>query len=702
VTQLALLLALSLIGVVLSFGFGRLEVKRVAVSGTIKRAEGALERASVAVLRLGALRSLGLLAVPALGLSAFALTGGAAGSVPALGKAAFMVVALLAGAASALVQARFTLGLGARAASSAAASVARGSARAMRPLLRSAVAVAVFGEGLGLLGVAAAFASLYAVRGGFAAAGESPALAAEVVKLLPAYALGAAITVLSLSRLGSVAATAAQVGSSPPAGLEVGIEPGDARDPALLAELVGHLVGELLPRALTSYVCGLCATVSVALLSVSGAGGSSLAGAAGTSSLVLVILIRAFGAIGSVCGVLAARVSDDEAPLRALFRGQASAIGVGVFGLGAGLFWLERPHLGPLFVSGVLGLLAMSLSAQLSGLPLRRRPGSARELSEARGSGQAATIARGASSGLASLGPALLVPVLMLVLVERLLSPHAPSGLLLLTFAAGALSLSPLSLSIASFGLLTTHSRGLAVLARLELEPQRRQGSLDEAGVLGNAAGGAHASLTLALSALLGLLSLTFGSASPSALGLSALGTTLGITLILLFGARSTRSAVLGSRLVGGEVERQLREAHRPSGAGAPADFTPSYKACVEAALNAAQGASSLEAAALLVAPFALGLLLHVSGGPTSFGPLASFGISAVLAGLVCALGARATRAVLGELRLRLRNLEPSPTSTATETRAFGELVGVTAATSVEALALVLALTVICLAPLLR
>ena len=711
-TQLALLLALSLIGVVLSFGFGRLEVKRVAVSSTVKRAEGALERASLAVLRLGALRGLGLLAVPALGLSAFALMSSAAGSVPALGRAAFLMVALLAGAASTLVQARLTLGLGARAASSAAASVARGSARAMRPLLRASVAIAVFGEGLGLLGVAAAFASLYAVRGGFASAAESAPLATEVVKLLPAYALGAAVTVLSLSRLGSVAATAAQVGSAPPGTFDLAVEPGEARDPALLAELVGHLVGELLPRALTSYVCGLCATVSVALLAVSGAAGSfggSLPGAAGLSSLVLVILIRAFGAIGSVCGVLAARVTDEEAPVLGLLRGQASALGVSVFGLGAALFWLERPHLAPLFGSGVLGLLAMAVSAKLSSLPLGRGRSAARELSDARGSGQAATIARGASSGLSSLWPALLVPVLVLVLVERVLSPLAPSGLLLITFAAGALALGPLSLSLAGFGLLTTHSRGVASLARLELEPQRRQGTLDEAGMLGTAAGGAHASLALALSALLGLLSFTGGSpTTSSAFGLLALGTTLGVTLVLVFGARSTRSAVLGARLVGSEVERQLREAPRQPGSSAPsAEFTPSYKACVEAALTAAQGASSLEAAALLLAPFALGLLLHFSASPSLREPLAVFGISSVLAGLVCALGGRATRAVLGELRLRLRGLDLAPTpsaasTTATEARAFGELVGVTAASSVEAFALVLALTVICLAPLLR
>jgi Na+/H+-translocating membrane pyrophosphatase len=675
VTQLALLLALSLVGVVLAFGFGRLEVKRGHVSVTVKRAEGALERASVAVLRLGAARSLALSTVPAVGLAGFALLGGEHGSVPAVGRAAFLVVALLAGAGSALVQARLALGLGSRAASSAAAGVARGSATAMRPLLRAAAAVAIFGEGWGVLGVAAAFAGLYAVRGGFAISGESPLLAAEITRMLPAFALGAAVTALSLSREGSIAATAARIGSGQATELDVSPDSGDARDPALLAELVGHLTGELLPRALTSYVCGLCATVSAALLALS----SSEAGKGALGWLVLVLLVRGFGAVASACGVFAARATDDETPLHALWRGQASALLVSLFGLGAALFWLQREQWLPLFAAGALGLFSMALVGQLSWLPLRRGTSTTSGLTDARSGSEAATIARGASSGLASLWPALVVPALVLALTERAFSHATVPGLLLVTFAAGALALGPLALAFAGFGLLATHTRGVVTLARLDVEPRRRGGRLDEAGVLGGAAGSTHLTLALSASLLLGLL-------------------------VLLFAARATRSAVLGARLVTIEVERQLREFPRQHGGPAiPADFTPSYKGCVEAALSAARSASVLELASLLLAPFVLGALLHWGASPTQSAPLVGFGVAAVLAGLVFTLGGRATRGTLRELRRRLLRQDGGQVPrAAAEAESFGELVGVTAATSVEALALVLALTVLCLAPLLR
>ena len=90
---------------------------------------------------------------------------------------------------------------------------------------------------------------------------------------------------------------------------------------------------------------------------------------------------------------------------------------------------------------------------------------------------------------------------------------------------------------------------------------------------------------------------------------------------------------------------------------------------------------------------------------PTQKASLVGFGVAAVLAGLVLSLGGRATRGTLSELRRRLFRQEggQAPRAAAeAEAESFGELVGVTAATSVEALSLVLALTVLCLAPLLR
>jgi Na+/H+-translocating membrane pyrophosphatase len=701
VIQLALLLALSLIGFVVSFAFGRLEVRRSPVSSTVKRAEGALERASLLLLRLGTARAAPLLLVPTVGLVAFSLLGGGSATLSSAGRAVFLVLALLAGAASTLVQARLALGLGARAASSATAAVARGSALAMRPLLRGSVAIAVFGDALGVLGIATTFGLLYAIRGGFAAALPNLALAAEGAALLPAFALGAAVSALVLTREGSVAASSADLGGAPGPELADAAAAGDARDPALLARLVGQLVGELLPRALTSYVCGLTITVATAKL----ASAPTFLGATTASCLVLVALVRAFGGLASICGVLAARVSEEEPPQRGLGRGLVSAGVVATFGLGAALFWLERPHFLPLFGASLLGLGSMTVVTQLAWLPLRRSA-TPREVADTRQTGEVAAILRGAGSGVSAWWPALVLPALALALAERTLSGAAPSGTVTVAFVAGALSLGPFALSLSGFGLLSTHTQGVAALSRLELEHPRRLTKLDDASAWSRLAGSMQGSLGLSLSTLLGLLSLAavpHGETSLG-LGLGALSLGFGLCLVLVFGARATRSAVQGARLVALEVERQLRDVPPRQGVSSlPSDYTPSYKACVDAAFEAARGAPVVELFGLLMAPFLLGALLHGAGAAGIGQALASFGLAAVLTGLILTLGGRATRATLRELRRRLRSSDLAPAATTgVQAQSFGDLVGVTTAASVEALALVLALTVLSLAPLLR
>jgi H+-translocating diphosphatase len=684
VTQLALLLVLGLIGSLTSFVFGRMELSRGHVPATVKRAEGALERASAALLRTASLRALGLLAVPALGLAAFAWHGAQASRVSSAGRATFIVLAVLTGGLAALVHARFALALGVRAASAAASARARGSARTLRPLLRAAVAISVCGEGLGLLGLAASFAGLFAVRGGFASAEPSGELAADIARLLPAFALGVGVTALSLAREGSVAGAAARVGGARTTEPGAGLASADPRDPALLAQLMGHLVGELLPSALSSFACGVVATTSVVLLVASGGAPGALA------ILLLVVLVRAFGAVASVCGVLAARVTDEEPASRALVRGQLSALFVALFGLGAALFWLMREQWGALFVAGAAGLCATTLAALGAALQLRRGSASA----ETRPANDPSYAVRGLGAGFASAWPSALVPAVALAAVERGLSTHATPWALLVCFVAGALSLSPYAASLQGFGVLSQHTRGVVALSRLDEESGPRASKLDDASALGRAAGGTYASVALGASLLLGLAAIG-SSTSPSAapgVGVGTFVVTLGIALLTAFGAGAARSAVSGARLVATEVERQRR--------AAPEDVAPSYKASVEAAVAAARAVSLLELGVVLACPFGLAWLLGLGGVSARDAAFPAFGVAAVAGGLLFALGGRATRARLSDPRPRSRASDAVSTSAPAES--LGDLVGAPVATSVEALALVLALTVMCLAPLLR
>jgi K(+)-stimulated pyrophosphate-energized sodium pump len=681
VTQLALLLVLGLFGSLLAFVLVRLELTRGAVPASVKRAEGALERASATLLRVASLRALTLLLVPALGLAAFAGHGDVS-RISAVGRAVFSVLALMAGALTALLQARFALALGVRAASAAATARARGSALTLRPLLRAAVATSVWGEGLGLLGLTVSFASLYAVRGGFASAQPSAELASDIAKLLPAFALGAAVTALSIAREGSVAGAAARVGGARTTEPEAGLAPSDPRDPALLAQLVGNLVGELLPNALTSFACGVVATTSVAVWVASGGPSGALA------SLVLVVLVRAFGGVASVCGVLAARVTDEEPASRALVRGQSSALVVALVGLGAALFWLMREHWGALFVAGAAGACSTTLVSLGAGLRL----GHFSRVADGRR--DASFIVRGLGAGFTSAWPSLLIPALALASVEHGLASHASAGALLVSFVAGALSLTPFAVSLQGFGVLTQHTRGVVALLRMEEEGSQRASKLEEASALGRAAGSTYTSLALGASLLLGLAAASPALATGTlGIGAGVLAVTVGLALMTAFGSATARSAVSGARLVATEVEEQRR--------ATPADAAPSYKSSLDASLEAARAVPRWELGLTLACPFALAGLLRFSAVPSGDAAFRSFGVTAVTAALVVALGARATRARLTEAPGRTRSVGALPL-THVQAESFGDLVGVPVAASVEALALVLALIVLCLAPLLR
>jgi hypothetical protein len=371
---------------------------------------------------------------------------------------------------------------------------------------------------------------------------------------------------------------------------------------------------------------------------------------------------------------------------------------VALFGLGAALFWLERDKFPALFLSGALGLLLTTLLGSLAWLPLRRPGVTARDPAERHVMSAATLIMRGASSGFGSICVLLLAPALLLAIAERL-SGTTPSVLQLTTFAAGALALGPLALALGGFGSLASPSRSVAALARLEVEPTRRHGGFDEAVSLGDRAGAAQGAIALGLGLWLGLLAFPGGNPATGNVGLAALATALGLTLVLLFGARATRGAISAARLVGAEVERQLSDTARKGAASLPADFTPSYKGCLEALIEGAQALPLAEVAALLLSPFALALLLRETGSaltPT----LLAFGLATLLTGVVVSLGGRATRAVLAEQRKRARADVAAAALADADT--FGALLGVTATANIEALALSLALTVICLAPLLR
>jgi hypothetical protein len=295
------------------------------------------------------------------------------------------------------------------------------------------------------------------------------------------------------------------------------------------------------------------------------------------------------------------------------------------------------------------------------------------------------------------------VPAVALWIIERVSvpAPVAPSqGLVLAAFVAGLMATAPFSMAVAGFGSLCEAAQAAAGLARLEGDGRRVSTRLDEASAIGGGAAASHATLALGASLLLGLFAMRGGTtaASPGGHLASVCGA---VVLVLLFAAGTSRRALLGARLVADEVRRQLKGLPRRQGGvtTVPADFTPSYKACVDSALDSARDRWLLDPAWALLVPFALGAALF--GDKNQASGLFGFGGAVVISGLTFVLAARATRAALRDARRRSRHLEPATSGSAGGPEHFGDLVGLGAAPGVEALMSVMALSTLSLVSLL-
>jgi len=254
-------------------------------------------------------------------------------------------------------------------------------------------------------------------------------------------------------------------------------------------------------------------------------------------------------------------------------------------------------------------------------------------------------------------------------------------------------------MAVAGFGNLCEAAQAAAGLARLDGDGRRPSLRLDEASAIGGGAAGSHATLALGASLLLGLFALHGASAEPTPGGQLSV-VCAAIVLVLLFAAGTSRRALLGARVVAEEVRRQLKGLPRRQGSvTVPADFTPSYKACVDSALESAQGRWLLEPAWALLVPFALFLALQ--GEKDQGSGLSAFGSAVVICGLAFVLGARATRVALRDARRRSRHLEPALLGSSGGPEHFGDLLGLGAATGVEALMSVVALSTLSLVSLL-
>ncbi len=666
VTELGLIVGIDVVGLVLALLLWRDVSVRDAGPPAVRRLGSALERAVRAFLwqeyRLIALATLSLVVLASV-----------AGSTLADGSEGFsrlegvfwVAAGLCLGAFGASLSGHVATVLGVRASARVTAATATSLNRALGVAVRATGAATLFGETLSVLGSGGLFGLLYAIKGGFASpAAQALPLAAHAVALLPSFALGASLAALVMQRGGGAFHAASGVGADQTGEREAGLDHDDARNPAVIAELVGDHVGASATRIVDGFASASVANCAALII------GAALSVDASASDPLLLpalpLVLRAFGVIASGFGLFLVR-SDEESNLALAFlRGYSSSAVIALVGIAGTTFWLFGEHFLPVCASGVLGLLAVLLASHASSWRFGRRSFALRDASDGLRIGAGAVVAAGLGTGLESA----ILPISIFggaaCVVSRIgaeSSLAGGAGICALVFSISALSLAPFVLALAAFGSVADGARGIASLSNADAEQRRRASRLDDAGFVGGSGARRFAILSSALSVLLTAWALGAGARGIGALPTGASESSVlfwfaavGAAVGLAYTGSVARAAMRGAREVSAEVERQLRGFPREHGAAqVPADYTPSYKSCVDLLTAVSLRRALPPIGFALLAPITLGLLLRVCyrGAPhelVSRG-LIAFVIASALTALTGALCLDAARGTLGSLR---------------------------------------------------
>src|SRR5438132_1380040 len=163
---------------------------------------------------------------------------------------------------------------------------------------------------------------------------------------------------------GGIYTKAADVGADLVGKVEAGIPEDDPRNPAVIADLVGDNVGDCAGRGADLFESTAAENIGAMIL---GATLATLNAGAFSSPLAVVgvmlfpLVVRAFGLVASIIGIVIVRVKETEDPMSALNRGYLVTAVLAAIGFFAGTRWLLNPATAPdawwhFFLCGVIGI----------------------------------------------------------------------------------------------------------------------------------------------------------------------------------------------------------------------------------------------------------------------------------------------------------------------------------------------------------
>ncbi len=588
---------------------------------------------------------------------AYGLYAGTRETVAPLRLGVWLTLSLLLGGGGALAAARTATFLGARAPLRVAAGARRSVDLALQIAMRGGAAVGLATEALATLLLGAlAFGALFEASGFGAEPARGLASVPHLPLLLSGYALGACFAALLLQFGGAAFAKAADVGADV-AAREHGLADDAEANPALVADLAGDAAGDLAARAGATFAAS--AAESLALMFVGVALYEHNASLPSALALVLLpLLARSFGLLGTAFGAMVVRTDDREDPWSAVGRGAIVAAAMHATGIAGTAKWILGPAWLPLVGCALVGTAIGAVLGPLARQVVEPRSRFGRDLSEAARAGASLAVLGGFALALDALLPILacagtgLVAAYALGASTDLVGGGAFGVGLALVGLAGT---SSYALAVESAAAFLDGAGGLVEvgLGRDRPDVRGRTLLLDAIGTTAKGVGTVRGGILAAFAAiLLGAVAAEAASSRSSSFGpfpvpvaLDAaapgpwLAAGLAIACAAFLVARATGGVARASRRIVDEVRRQLGDPPRGEGEGRP--VRPDYDVCTEIAARFALRHVVPPAIVVALVPILVGLVLRLPGNEAKSGG-ASDAVSAFLAAavIVCVPGA--------------------------------------------------------------
>ncbi len=513
--------------------------------------------------------------------------------------AIFAVIAFLLGAFLSAISGLVGMWISTRSNIRTAAAAQTSLSQPLSIAFRGGAVSGIFITALSLIGISA----LYAV---YSSMGYQPT---QIPGMIIGFGFGASLVALFAQLGGGIYTKAADVGADLVGKIEKGIPEDDPRNPGVIADLVGDNVGDCAGRGADLFESTAAENIGTMIL------GAALFPYFGINGILFPLVLRSFGLICAIVGIIFVKAKENENPLDALNRGYfiTSLLATAAF------YFTTMKMLGNIyfFWAGLVGIAASLAFVFVTQYYTSSDYQPIKDIVNGSKTGHATNIISGLAVGLESTGSTVVI-ISAALLSAYYFGAHSgiPGGGLYGTAVAtmGMLATAAYILAMDTFGPITDNAGGIVEMAGLPENVRKTTDKLDSAGNTTKALTKGYAMGSAALASFL-LFSAYLEEAGLVKNGIPTVnladikvfvGALIGGMLVFYFSAFAMKAVGKAAGAVVEEVRRQFREnPNLMSG-----QQKPDYAKCVDITTTAALKQMIFPGLLVVVVTLAVGMLL--------------------------------------------------------------------------------------------